>query len=88
MPGADITREHIQCDVDNVPIKRLSGEMTGSLFLARGRPTTSLMPTLITSRGGDMVRVGGMGYPHHFNKPIGERSSEMTLLKTGERLSR
>ncbi len=31
-----------------------------------------------------MVRVGGMGYRIDINKPIGERITEMTLLKTGE----
>jgi sulfur-oxidizing protein SoxB len=31
-----------------------------------------------------MVRVGGMGYRIDINKPIGERVTEMTLLKTGE----
>jgi sulfur-oxidizing protein SoxB len=35
-------------------------------------------------QGGDMVRVGGMGYRIDINKPIGERVSNMTLLKTGE----
>jgi sulfur-oxidizing protein SoxB len=35
-------------------------------------------------QGGDMVRVGGMGYRIDINKPIGERISNLTLLKTGE----
>jgi sulfur-oxidizing protein SoxB len=35
-------------------------------------------------QGGDMVRVGGMGYRIDINKPIGERVSSLTLLKTGE----
>lgn len=35
-------------------------------------------------QGGDMVRVGGMGYAIDIDKPIGERISGMTLLKTGE----
>ncbi|MEJ1994383.1 MAG: thiosulfohydrolase SoxB [Limibacillus sp.] len=35
-------------------------------------------------QGGDMVRVGGMGYRIDINKPIGSRISDMTLLKTGE----
>ena len=33
-----------------------------------------------------MVRVGGMGYKIKIGKPQGERLSEMTILKTGERL--
>ncbi|MEM7524450.1 MAG: 5'-nucleotidase C-terminal domain-containing protein, partial [Pseudomonadota bacterium] len=35
-------------------------------------------------QGGDMVRVGGMGYSIDVSKPIGSRITDMTLLKTGE----
>ena len=35
-------------------------------------------------QGGDMVRIGGMGYTIDINKPMGSRISGMTLLKTGE----
>jgi sulfur-oxidizing protein SoxB len=35
-------------------------------------------------QGGDMVRVGGMGYTIDPNAEIGGRISEMTLLKSGE----
>ena len=35
-------------------------------------------------QGGDMVRVGGMGYAIDINRPIGERISDMTLLSSGE----
>jgi len=35
-------------------------------------------------QGGDMVRVGGMGYAIDIRKPMGERISDMTLLSTGE----
>ena len=35
-------------------------------------------------QGGDMVRVGGMGFKMDIAKPQGERISEMTLLSTGE----
>ena len=35
-------------------------------------------------QGGDMVRIGGMGYTIDVNKPIGSRISGMTILKTGE----
>ncbi|HSG37898.1 MAG TPA: 5'-nucleotidase C-terminal domain-containing protein, partial [Paracoccaceae bacterium] len=37
-------------------------------------------------QGGDMVRIGGMGYRIDINQPIGNRISELTLLKTGEKL--
>ncbi len=35
-------------------------------------------------QGGDMVRIGGMGYRIDVRKPIGSRISEMTLLENGE----
>lgn len=37
-------------------------------------------------QGGDMVRVGGMGYSCAPKQDIGNRISDLTLLKTGERL--
>ena len=37
-------------------------------------------------QGGDMVRVGGMGYHFEINNKIGSRVSNMTLLKTGEKI--
>jgi sulfur-oxidizing protein SoxB len=33
-----------------------------------------------------MVRIGGMGYRIDINKAQGERISDLTLLKTGERI--
>ena len=35
-------------------------------------------------QGGDMVRCGGLGYAIEVSKPIGQRISAMTLLKTGK----
>jgi sulfur-oxidizing protein SoxB len=35
-------------------------------------------------QGGDMVRCGGLGYAIDVSKPIGQRISAMTLLKTGK----
>jgi len=35
-------------------------------------------------QGGDMVRCGGLGYAIDVGKPIGQRISAMTLLKTGK----
>lgn len=37
-------------------------------------------------QGGDMVRVGGMGYTIDIHKPIGKRITDMTLLATGEKI--
>ena len=35
-------------------------------------------------QGGDMVRVGGMGYTIDPKKPIGQRITNMTMLKEGK----
>ena len=37
-------------------------------------------------QGGDMVRVGGLGYKIDVKKPIGSRITDMTLLKSGEKI--
>jgi sulfur-oxidizing protein SoxB len=37
-------------------------------------------------QGGDMVRCGGLGYAIDVSKPIGQRISAMTHLKTGEQI--
>ena len=37
-------------------------------------------------QGGDMVRIGGMSYKIDINKPQGSRITDMTLLKTGEKI--
>jgi sulfur-oxidizing protein SoxB len=37
-------------------------------------------------QGGDMVRIGGMSYKIDINKSQGSRITDMTLLKTGERI--
>ncbi len=37
-------------------------------------------------QGGDMVRAGGLAYTLTIDKPAGQRISDMTLLRTGERI--
>jgi sulfur-oxidizing protein SoxB len=37
-------------------------------------------------QGGDMVRAGGLAYTIAVDKPIGQRISDMTLLKTGQKI--
>ena len=37
-------------------------------------------------QGGDMVRCGGIGYAIDVGKPIGQRISDITLLKNGQRI--
>jgi sulfur-oxidizing protein SoxB len=37
-------------------------------------------------QGGDMVRAGGLAYTLDIAKPVGQRISDMTLLRTGEKI--
>jgi S-sulfosulfanyl-L-cysteine sulfohydrolase len=37
-------------------------------------------------QGGDMVRAGGLAYTLTIDKPMGQRISDMTLLRTGEKI--
>ncbi|MGE5150143.1 MAG: thiosulfohydrolase SoxB [Rhodospirillaceae bacterium] len=37
-------------------------------------------------QGGDMVRAGGLSYTIAVDKPIGQRISDMTLIKTGQKI--
>jgi sulfur-oxidizing protein SoxB len=37
-------------------------------------------------QGGDMVRAGGLAYTLTVDKPIGQRISDLTLLRTGEKI--
>jgi sulfur-oxidizing protein SoxB len=37
-------------------------------------------------QGGDMVRAGGLGYTIEVDKPMGQRISDLTLLRTGKRI--
>jgi sulfur-oxidizing protein SoxB len=86
IPGADITREDIfnatAMSYPNAYRSEMNGEM---LHLIMEDVADNLFnPDPYYQQGGDMVRVGGMGYRIDIGKPIGERITEMTLLKTGE----
>ena len=88
LPGQDINRE----DIRNVTSMR-SGtvyrtEMTGEFIhiILEDVADNLFNPDPYYQQGGDMVRIGGMGYRIDINKPQGERITELTLLKTGERI--
>ena len=86
VPGQEITRE----DVFNVTAmtypQAYRTEMTGAdLHLILEDVADNLFhPDPYYQQGGDMVRVGGMGYRIDISKPRGNRISEMTMLGTGE----
>ncbi|MGJ8622143.1 MAG: thiosulfohydrolase SoxB [Yoonia sp.] len=86
MPGQDITREDIFNVTSMTYPNAYRTEMTGEfIHVIMEDVADNLFNTdPYYQQGGDMVRVGGMGYRIDINKPIGERITEMTLLKTGE----
>lgn len=88
LPGQDITREDIFNATAMSYPEAYRSEMTGeTLHIILEDVADNLFnPDPYYQQGGDMVRVGGMGYRIDINQPQGKRITEMTLLKTGERI--
>ena len=88
LPGQDITREDIFNATAMSYPNAYRTEMTGEfLHIVLEDVADNLFnPDPYYQQGGDMVRVGGMGYRIDVSKPQGQRITEMTLLKTGEQI--
>lgn len=86
IPGDDITREDIFGVTSMSYGKAYRTEMTGEFIkiILEDVADNIFNPDPYYQQGGDMVRIGGMGYRIDINKPQGERITEMTLLKNGE----
>ncbi|MFD1696226.1 thiosulfohydrolase SoxB [Roseibium aestuarii] len=86
LPGQDITFEdvHNACAMTYPAAYRtaMTGQMLKDILEDVG--DNLFNPDPYYQQGGDMVRVGGMGYTIDPSKSIGERISAMTLLSTGE----
>ncbi|KAE9631465.1 thiosulfohydrolase SoxB [Parasedimentitalea maritima] len=88
LPGQAITRE----DIFNVTSmsygEAYRTEMTGEFIhvILEDVADNLFNPDPYYQQGGDMVRVGGLGYRIDVTKPQGDRITEMTLLKTGEKI--
>ena len=88
LPGQDITRE----DLFNVTAmsypEAYRSEMTGEFLhiILEDVADNLFNPDPYYQQGGDMVRVGGMGYSIDVSKPQGSRITDMTILKTGKKL--
>ncbi|MBO6756077.1 MAG: thiosulfohydrolase SoxB [Roseibium sp.] len=86
LPGQDITVEdlHNACAMTYPAAYRstMSGQMLKDILEDVG--DNLFNPDPYYQQGGDMVRVGGMGYTIDPAKQIGERISGMTLIATGE----
>ncbi|UWP99898.1 thiosulfohydrolase SoxB [Aliiroseovarius crassostreae] len=86
LPGQDITREDIWNVTSMSYGEAYRTEMTGEFIhtILEDVADNLFNPDPYYQQGGDMVRIGGMGYRIDVSKPQGSRITEMTLLKTGE----
>lgn len=88
LPGQDITREDIWNVTSMTYGAAYRTEMTGEFLhvVLEDVADNLFNPDPYYQQGGDMVRTGGLGYRIDITKPQGRRVSDMTLLKTGERI--
>ena len=86
LPGQKITREDIWNVTSMSYGEAYRSEMTGEFIkvILEDVADNIFNPGPYYQQGGDMVRIGGMGYSIDVSKPQGERISDMTLLSTGE----
>jgi sulfur-oxidizing protein SoxB len=88
MPGDQITREDIFNATSMSYPNAYRTEMTGELIktIMEDVADNIFNPDPYYQQGGDMVRLGGLGYRIDVTKPQGSRISDITMLKTGEQL--
>jgi len=86
LPGQKITREDIWNVTSMTYPEAYRTEMTGEFLhvVLEDVADNLFNPDPYYQQGGDMVRVGGLGYHIDITKPQGERITNMTILKTGE----
>ncbi len=85
LPGDPITREDLFNATGMSYPAAYRTEMTGQFLhtVLEDVADNLFNPDPYYQQGGDMVRVGGMGYKIDITKPQGQRITDMTLLKTG-----
>ncbi|ALG90688.1 MULTISPECIES: thiosulfohydrolase SoxB [Actibacterium] len=90
LPGDAITREDLFNATSMSYPAAYRSEMTGETIhvILEDVADNLFNPDPYYQQGGDMVRVGGMGYHIDVSKPQGSRITNMTLLKTGEAIDR
>jgi sulfur-oxidizing protein SoxB len=86
MPGDAITREDIHAVTTMTYGQCYRMEMTGETLKTTMEDVAENIfnPDPYFQAGGDMVRMGGMGYRIDVSQPQGSRISDMVLLATGE----
>ncbi|MEO1710595.1 MAG: thiosulfohydrolase SoxB [Pseudomonadota bacterium] len=88
LPGQDITVEDVYSATGMTYPNAYRLEMTGARLkeILEDVADNLFNPDPYYQQGGDMVRVGGMGYRIDVGAKMGSRISDMTLLKTGQPL--
>ena len=86
LPGDPITREDLHNATAMSYPAAYRTEFTGEFLhtVLEDVADNLFNPDPYYQQGGDMVRVGGLGYHIDVSKPQGSRVTNMTLLKTGE----
>lgn len=86
LPGDAITREDIHNVTSMTYGQVYRSEMTGETLktILEDVADNIFNPDPYYQQGGDMVRVGGLGYAIDVSKPIGQRITDMVLLDSGE----
>jgi sulfur-oxidizing protein SoxB len=89
LPGQDIRAEDVYTQTAITYPACYRQEMTGKQLkeILEDVGDNLFNPDPYYQQGGDMVRVGGMGYKFEINQKIGSRISDMTLLSTGENIA-
>jgi sulfur-oxidizing protein SoxB len=84
--GEEITREDIYnvtaMTYPNAYRTEMTGEMLHTIF--EDVAANIFNPDAYYQQGGDMVRIGGLGYRIDITQDQGSRITDMTLLSTGE----
>jgi sulfur-oxidizing protein SoxB len=86
IPGQQITVEDVYNQTAITYPTAYRAEFTGAFLkeVLEDVADNIFNPDPYYQQGGDMVRVGGLGYTIDIGKPIGARISDMTLLAGGE----
>jgi len=88
LPGQDITVEDVYNQTAITYANTYRNEFTGTFLkeVLEDVADNLFNPDPYYQQGGDMVRVGGIGYTIDIGKPIGQRISDLTLLADGSRI--
>ena len=86
LPGQDITVEHVYHQTAVTYPNAYRTKMKGSFLktVLEDVADNLFNPDPYYQQGGDMVRVGGIGFRIDVNRKIGQRISNLTLLRTGK----